>query len=73
MRDLRSVASAHSAMRVMPLRKPWPMPAPSRAIFLGGSRYQRTVRWLNTGLFLWLMGGIDLSLAGFIVTRVIWR
>lgn len=73
MRDLRSVASAHSAMRVMPLRKPWPMPAPSRAIFLGESRYQRIVRWLNTRWFLWLMGGIDLALAAFLVSLVLGR
>lgn len=67
--------SAHNASRVVPLRKrtPWPMPKAPRALFLE-SRYDRVMRALNTSrAALLLLGGIDLSLAVFLVTRVIWR
>lgn len=73
MRDLRSVASAHSAMRVMPLRKPWPMPY-SRPLFLVESRYDRLMRALGTSrAFVALLGVFDVSVIGFLISQVLGR
>lgn len=72
-RDLRSVASAHSAMRVMPLRKPWPMPY-SRPLFLVESRYDRLMRALGTSrAFVALLGTLDFILLAVLAWQVFGR